>query len=372
MEKIYLDNAATTKPDVQSLDKAVAYYKNNYFNPSAKNRDSVEIAKVLSQAKNDVLLSFNGYDAVFTSCGTEADNMAIFGFFKRKNAVTTLGEHSAVYNSFIELQNKGFEVRFAELNADGSVNREDFLSLVDENTTFCSVVHVNNETGAVNDINTLAKLAKQKSKRLIFHSDGVQAYQKIDYKLDGNVDLYSVSAHKIGAVKGVGALIFKRGLTVPPYIIGGGQQEGLRSGTENVLGILDFAFCAEKFRNNFKNNLQNAEKLKLLFLENLKGGKVISSDNGSPYIVSLSFKDLRGQVIMNMLDDENIIVGTGSACSSRRPHSRVLKNVGLSKGELDGVIRVSFGFDTTCEEVLYAVDKINNITEKLYNVLYKK
>lgn len=372
MEKIYLDSAATSKPDEKSLDNAVSYYKKNYYNPSAKNRDSVEVAKLLKQAKNDVLLPFSGYDAVFTSCGTESDNMAIFGFFKRKNAVTTLGEHSAVYNSFIELQNKGFEVRFAKLNADGSVNVEDFLSLIDENTSFCSVVHVNNETGAINDINTLARSAKQKSKRLIFHSDGVQAYGKIDYKLDGSVDLYSVSAHKIGAVKGVGALIYKKGLNIPPYIIGGGQENGLRSGTENVLGIYDFSLCALSSHKNLKNHLQNAEKLKLLLLENLRGGKVVSSDNCSPYIISLSYKDLKGQVIMNMLDDENIIVGTGSACSSKHPHSRVLKNVGLTNSELDGVIRISFGFQTTAEEVLYAVEKLNNVTEKLYNVLYKK
>ncbi len=177
---IYFDNAATTRPNGECLKKAEKYLYNDYFNPSA--------------------LYAEGYsDLLFTSCGTEADNTAIFGGAKRGNVVTTAGEHSAVFACMNELKQRGTEVRFAALNADGSVNTDSLLSLVDEKTSLVSVIHVSNETGAVNDIARLAAAVKKKNKYTLFHSDGVQAYGKIPFRLTCDIDMYSVSAHKIGA-----------------------------------------------------------------------------------------------------------------------------------------------------------------------------
>ena len=221
---IYLDNAATTKPDEEVLAEAVKYYEENFWNPSALYAGGLAVKKRINEIREEILKGFpSSFEAVFVSCGSEADNTAIFSFAKRGNAVTTSGEHSAVYESFCELKKRGVEPRFANLNDDGSVNVNDLLSRVDEKTTFVSVVHVNNETGAINDINAIAELVKKKNPSVIFHSDGVQAYGKIPYRLNDKIDAYSVSAHKIGGLKGVGVLFKKKNLAVTPLVFGGGQ-----------------------------------------------------------------------------------------------------------------------------------------------------
>ncbi len=371
---IYLDNAATTKPLFSAVRDAEIFLTENYFNPSAKYKNGIEVKKQVDSAKNEILRCFPPfYDLVFTSCGTEADNTAIFGFCKRGNVITTQGEHSAVYECFNELKKKITDVRFAPLNADGSVNIDKLLELVDDKTTFVSVVHVNNETGAINDINAIANQIKKKNPSVIFHSDGIQAFGKIPYALCDSVDLYSVSAHKIGGLKGTGALIKKKKLTLPPYIFGGGQESGLRSGTENVFGIKVFEGATKHHYENIKDFYQKAVYLKGLFLQNLDTSlvRVISSDNSSPYILSLSAEGLRGEVIMHMLEEFGIIIGTGSACSSKNPHSRILKACGYSAKTLDGMLRISFNEDNTEDEILFAVNKLNECVKRLKGIMRK-
>ncbi len=221
---IYLDNAATTKPSESAFEKAKTFVTERFYNPSALYNEGYALQSELKKARF-VLLSkiadANAFDLIFTSCGTESDNQAIFSFAKRGNAVTSVGEHSAVLSSFKELKTRGVvETRYAPLQKDGKVDVEKLLSLVDEKTTFVSVMHVNNELGAINDVNTIARLVKQKNPRVIFHSDGVQAYGKIPFRLSKDIDLYSISAHKIGGLKGVGALIKRKSLAFPPYIYG--------------------------------------------------------------------------------------------------------------------------------------------------------
>ena len=369
---IYLDNAATTKPDEETLEKAVKYYDENFYNPSALYRGGLDVKKQIFEIKSEILKCFPFMeDVVFVSCGSEADNTAIFSFARRGNAVTTSGEHSAVYESFTELKKRGVEPRFAKLNKDGSVNVENLLSLIDEKTSFVSVVHVNNETGAINDVNNIAEEAKKKNPSLIFHSDGVQAYGKIPFKPNNKIDLYSVSAHKIGGLKGVGALIKKKNLVMTPLIFGGGQENGERSGTENVLGIVDFGMAAKKHNENILKNFEKTQKLKRNFLDNLdrRFVEVLSGENSSPYVISLSAKGLRGEVIMHMLEEFGIIIGTGSACSSRQRHSRVLKNCGYLVDVLDGALRVSLSDKTTEEEMVFACEKLNECVRRLKGVM---
>ena len=217
---IYLDNAATTRPDGQCLDKAKQFIYENYYNPSALYAEGYNLHLTLKRAKKDILhcIANDNFDITVTSCGTEADNHAVFCAGRRGNVVTTLGEHSAVFSAASELKQRGIEVRFAPLNCDGSVDVEELLKLVDEMTSLVSVIHVNNETGAVNDINAIAAMVKRKNKNTVFHSDGVQAFGKIPFKLGADVDLYSVSAHKIGGMKGTGALIRRKTLSLKPYI----------------------------------------------------------------------------------------------------------------------------------------------------------
>ena len=231
---IYLDNAATTKPSESALKQAEKFNSDLFFNPSALYRYGLTVAKEIKNAKETILrhLGSTNHEVIFTSCGSESDNMAIFGAVKRGVFITSAGEHSAVYKSFLELKNLGKEIYFAPLNSDGSVNELELYRLIKEHkTTFVSIMHVNNETGAINNVNEIAKNIKAIDKSIIFHVDGVQAYGKIPFKLSSNIDLYSISAHKINALKGTGALIKRKNLNVSPLIIGGGQENGLRSGT---------------------------------------------------------------------------------------------------------------------------------------------
>ena len=212
---IYLDNAATTKPDEECLKLAEKYLYEEFYNPSALYREGYGIQLEVRQARENILALIadkENFELIFTSCGTEADNAAIFGAGRKGNVVTTMGEHSAVFSAVNELKQRGIEVRFASLNADGNVNTEHLLSLVDEKTSLVSVIHVNNETGAVNDIAAISKAVKSKNKFTAFHSDGVQAFGKIPFRLTKDIDFYAISAHKIGGIKGCGALIKRKTL----------------------------------------------------------------------------------------------------------------------------------------------------------------
>lgn len=365
---IYLDNAATTKPLDSAINQSLVFNNELFYNASAKYHGGVEVNKRLKNTKETFKKVFGGYfDVIFTSCGSESNNTAIRSYLKRGNAVTTLGEHSAVYSVFDDYKKQGYDSRFAKINSDGSVDVDNLLSLIDNNTVFVSVVHVNNETGAINDVNYIAKQCKKINPRLIFHSDGVQAFTKIPYKLSSDIDLYSVSAHKVGGLKGVGALLKNKNLkSLKPLIIGGGQEDGLRSGTENVFGISVFERAVIDKTTNFNEYYNRAVQLKNAFLSNISNEvKIISSENSSPYIISISAVGLKGEVLQHMLEDDGVIVGTGSACSSKRPHSRVLQSAGYDSQTLDGVIRISFGVDTTVSDVIFATQKINENVLKL-------
>ena len=372
---IYLDNAATTKPFSDAYENALKFSSDEYFNPSALYKCGLKVKDELSNARKSILRSFpEGYDLIFTSGGSEADNSAVFSSARRGNAVTTLGEHSAIYESFKEINRRGVETRFAPLKQNGQVDVCALLELIDENTSFVSVVHVNNETGALNDINEIAKAVKLKNKNVIFHSDGVQAFCKINYKISSAIDMYSVSAHKINAFKGTGALIKKSKLNFSPLIFGGGQEGGARSGTENVFGILAFKTATELHNTKLAETVEKFNLLKKTFIDNLNSNffKIISDSNCAPHIISVSAVGLRGEVLQHMLEDYEVIVGTGSACSSKSPHSRILKNCGYSGKVLDGVLRISFSSETTLEEVKFAVEKLNFCAEKLNGIMNRR
>ncbi len=370
---IYLDNAATTKPSEQAFDRARAYATEKFYNPSALYKEGFALQSELKKVRS-VLLSKVGdegsFELVFTSCGTESNNQAIFSFARRGNAVTSAGEHSAVSASFAELKNRGIaEPRFAPLQKDGRVDIEKLLSLVDEKTSFVSVMHVNNEIGAVNDVNKIAKLVKGKNPRVIFHVDGVQAYGKIPFRMGKEIDLYSISAHKIGGLKGVGALIKRKSLALPPYIIGGGQESGRRSGTENVFGIMQFGYAAEE---KFATLREDYERIKG-YRERLWAGLDkdifcrLSTEEGTPYILSVSAVGLRGEVLLHLAEENGLLIGTGSACSSnaKTRYSKVILACGYDERTADGVLRLSFSPQTTEDEVEKAIAILNAVAKDL-------
>lgn len=373
---IYFDNAATSKPDTECLKRAEKYLYELYYNPSALYAEGYNIQLALREARKNILsavASNENFELIFTSCGTEADNQAIFGAGKRGNVVTTLGEHSAVFSAANELASRGTEVRFAKLDSDGRVNTDSLLDLVDEKTSLVSVIHIGNETGAVNDIEKISAAVKNKNPHTVFHSDGVQAFGKIDFKLSKNIDLYSVSAHKIGGIKGCGALIKKKQLVLKPYIFGGGQEKGARSGTENVFGIKDFEFAAMKRFENIKENYKKARQINDLMWEKLDKSLFtrISPKDNSPYILTVGAGGVRGETILHEADDSGLIIGTGSACASneKRRYSRVILACGVNENLADGILRLSFSPENTMEEAEKAALLLNNLVRNRKNTM---
>lgn len=362
---IYFDNAATTKPVDKCLKLAEEYFNDNYYNPSALYRSGYGLNGQLKAARSNIIKNIadeNKFTLIFTSCGTEADNQAIFNV-RRGNIVTTLGEHAAVNSAVLQLQQSGFDVRFAKLNPDGSVNVENLLGLIDEKTSLVSVIHVNNETGAVNDIRKISEEVKRKNKFALFHSDGVQAFGKVEFSLTDNIDLYSVSAHKIGGVKGCGALIKKKSLQIRPYIYGGGQESGLRSGTENVFAIKCFEYATQQKYERLQENYQKVKALNSFMRKNLDKSlfTVISGEYASPYILSVAANGVRGETILHEADDKGLIIGTGSACSSnsKKRYSRVILSCGIDEKTADGILRISFSDCNTLKEAEEAVKILN-------------
>lgn len=368
---IYMDNAATTRPKASVLKRAEIYLNEKFFNPSGLYREGFALKLEIEESRKNILshIAADGYEIIFTSCGTEADNTAVFNYGRRGNVVTTAGEHSAIANSVKELKTRGVDVRIAPLNKDSSVNVEALISLVDDNTTLVSVMHVNNETGAINDVNEIARLVKEKNPRAVFHSDGVQGFGKIPYRLSKDVDLYSLSAHKIGAIKGIGALIKRKGLHMNPFIYGGGQEGGKRSGTENVFGIKTLEYAAEEKYKTIESDYARLSSYKDSFIQRLNKNifAVISPQNSSPYILCLSAKKCRGEILLHMANDKGLIIGTGSACSSneKNRYSRVILASGYSKETADTIIRVSFSDETTSDEVDEAIKILNGVAEQL-------
>lgn len=368
---IYFDNAATTKPDGNCLSAAAKYLTEKFYNPSALYAEGYNLHLELEEARRNIVSHIadpDEYEAVLTSCGTEADNQALFCGGRRGNIVTTYGEHAAVFSAANELARRGIEARFAALNSDGGVNVDSLLSLTDGKTSLVSVIHVNNETGAVNDINAIAAAVKKKNPRALFHADGVQAYGKIPFRLSQNVDMYSLSAHKIGGVKGTGALIKRKKLVLSPYIWGGGQEKGLRSGTENVFGIKMLEFAAGKVYGSIEDNYKKISDVKNRLWELLDKELFvcISQGGGSPYILTVAAEGVRGETILHMCDDEGLIIGTGSACSSNsaKRYSRVMQACGIKENLIDGVLRISFCSNSTIPEAERAAEILNGAVRK--------
>ena len=367
---IYLDNAATTRPDLSAVKAAAQFNESLYYNPSALYREGLSVRKELNAAREFICRSLSSkHDLVFTSCGSEADNQAIFGTAKRGAAITTAGEHAAGYKSFAELKNRGIDVSFAPLKKDGSADVDSLLRLVaDKKPGLVSVVHVNNETGAINDIGRIAQEVKKIAPSCIFHSDGVQAYGKINCRLPEAVDLYAVSAHKIGGLKGTGALFKKKGLHLPPLIYGGGQENEFRSGTENVFGIKVFEYAARARLEKIDENFLHVKRLNGIMRDKLRETvQFISSEQASPYILTFSVHPIKGEVLLHSLEDCGIIVGNGSACSSKNRFSRVIEACGYPNN--DGVIRISFSPENTEEEVSAAADRINELVNRLAKII---
>ena len=363
---IFLDNASTTKLSLRAKE-AIIQGADNFINPSASYSAGLNNKKIIEDAKKTILSNLKVQykeNLIFTASATEANNLAVFGSAKagKEQYLFSTGEHLCVYNCAAELKNRGYNVKFIPLTADGVVDVQIFEELLKEPTAFVSCLHVSNETGAINDIEKLSNLTKSKWPNAVFHSDGVQAFGKIEVNLSKlkNVDLYTISAHKINGPKGIGALYVKNKNKLKTLIFGGGQEYNLRSGTENLPSICAFSEASKERLENLNNNLEKVKKLNSIFRSeiekhNLKNIKFNSTTSNSPYILSMSFVGVKGETLVRMCDDDGLLVGTGSACSSKKTSlNRVLLAMGKSKEETEGAIRVSFSHENTEDEVKIA------------------
>jgi cysteine desulfurase len=377
---IYLDNAATTKPYDDIVNNALQFTSNHYYNPSSVYVNAFEVKKQLQQKKAEfaALLGAKREEIVFTSSATEANNLFLQGVVtsnKKDEFVFGAGEHASVFEVAKALKQKGVVVHFAKLLENGQVDETHLISLVNENTRLVSVMHVSNETGAINDVKTLTQKIKQKNSSTLVHCDGVQAFGKIKVNVQRlGVDAYVVSGHKIHAVKGIGALFLKAGVNVTAQMLGGGQEDNLRSGTENVFGIITLVESAKRMVENLEQNHQKVTQLNDLFVTELtKNSEVVihSAKTASPYIISFSVLGVKSEILVHMLAKEGVLVSTGSSCSSNSKvaGNRTLEAMGKTKTEVLGSLRVSFSEYNTVEEVTTAVKTISNTIKKLKDKL---
>ena len=317
-------------------------------------------------------------EIVFTSGGTESDNTAIIGAaranaWRGKHIITTSIEHPAVLESCQELVKEGFEVTYLPVDETGVVRLDDLKNAIREDTILVSMMFVNNEIGAVEPIAEAGKLIKSINEQIVFHVDAVQAYGKFRIRPKSmNIDLLAVSAHKIHGPKGVGFLYIKKGTKIVPICYGGGQQKGMRSGTENVPGIAGMALAAQMCYDDFDKKISALYELKKYLMESLT--ERISDirlngpecEKGAPHIVSVSIKGLAAETVLNMLSSKEIYVSAGSACTSNNPHvSDTLKAIGLDKSLLESTIRISMSTQTTKEEIDYLLDVLSSQVETM-------
>ncbi len=373
----YLDNSATTKCAREVIDIVVKTMGEDYGNPSSKHLKGVEAEKYVKNARQTIAktLKCNEKEILFTSGGTESNNLAIIGTAmanKRRgnHVIVSSVEHSSVKEPFNFLEENGFRVTYLPVDERGVVSLDALRNSLDDETILVSVMYVNNEIGTVEPIEEIGHIVKDFNKDIVYHVDAIQAYGKFKiYPSKVNIDLLSVSGHKIHGPKGSGFLFIKDKTKIKPVIFGGGQQKGMRSGTENVPGIAGLGVAAGLiYDSSFNDKIAKMYELRKCFiteLQKIDGVTVngfVSDDSAAPHIVSASFKDVRAEVLLHALEDKNIYVSSGSACSSNRPGlSSTLVAIGLDKELLDSTIRFSFCFETTKEELDYTLDNLKEI-----------
>ena len=383
---IYLDNAATT-PIFESVNQLVFEINSKwFFNPSALYDKASEAKQMLFDAKTQLAknLGASAENIIFTSGATESNNLAIFGFLTGKKDAEYIfsgGEHPSVFDVANQLKMQGKTVKFLPLEKDGTVSCESLKNALTPNTHFVSIMHVSNETGAINDIENLCKTAKEYNKNIVFHCDGTQSFGKISVNVQKlGVDAYTISSHKFHGPKGVGALFVKNLAKIKPLFFGGGQQDGHRSGTENLSGICGMALASDIVTKNLAENCAKINALRDYVKQELWANcsDLIfnESKNNSPYILSVSFKNLRGEVLLHMLDKCGVLIGIGSACSSKKQDNRILELMGVKKEYVLGSIRISFSSFNTPEEVKEAtriiIEQVNLLKDKMskWRMLY--
>ncbi|MGI5877365.1 MAG: cysteine desulfurase family protein [Christensenellales bacterium] len=373
MNEIYLDNSATTRPFDEVIARMAKAMSEEYHNPSSLYRPGVSVRERIDEARSAVaaLAGLSGWGVFFTSGGTESNNLALTGALPASrnscgHLITSAGEHPSVMRTIEALSERGYEVTCLNIDGRGQVDPAALRDALRPDTALVSIMQVNNETGAILPIGELGRVIRERAPGALFHVDGVQALGRAALR-QADIDLYSVSAHKVHGPKGVGALLARPGLRLHPAVLGGGQEQGLRSGTENTPGILGFAKAAEIYAQRQQEFAGRMMELKIALAQGIAERISDACFNGpepgegAPHILNVSFPGLRGEVLLHALEADGIYVSTGSACAAtRHTASPVLAAMGLPPERMESAIRFSLSPLTTpsdIDETLRALER---------------
>lgn len=377
--EVYLDNSATTRCFDEVAQLAAKVMAQDYGNPSSMHLKGVEGEKYLRHAREVIAknLKVNEKEILFTSGGTESDNMALIGTaFANQRAgrhlITTQIEHPAILQTMQYLEKQDFEVTYLPVDTNGQVKLEELQRALRKDTILVSIMHTNNEIGSLQPIVEAGAMIKRFNPSIVFHVDAVQGYGKFRIQPKRmNIDLLSVSAHKIHGPKGIGFLYINEKIKIHPIIWGGGQQKGMRSGTENVPAIAGMALAIETIYQNLDEEIEKLYQLKQRFIDGamkIDDVKIngLTGRDSAPHVVSLSVRGVRSEVLLHALEEKGIYVSAGSACASNKPAvSATLQAIGVEKDLLDSTIRFSFSVFTTPEEIDYTLQNLYDIIPML-------
>ena len=383
MNEIYLDNSATTRPYPEVVGLAARVMSDIYGNPSSMHDLGLAAGQAVAEARRQVAAVFNvnEKEITFTSGGTEANNIAVFGAARRNrnrgdHLVTTLVEHSSVLNCFRQLEQEGFRVDYLAVDNRGVIDPEALWALVNEKTTLVSIMHVNNELGSQQPLAEAGRIVKEINGSAIFHVDAVQSFARLPLKIkEWQADLVTCSGHKIHGPRGAGCLWVNRGTQLQPLFFGGGQENGLRPGTENTTAIAGFGLAAKMTASGQAGKAAQLMALKLTLIKELRESDINFKINGpdpeegAPHILSLSFPGVKAEVLLHSLEAKGIYVSAGSACHSRRPEpSHVLEAIGLEEKLLKSALRFSFSTMNSETEIIHAADGVAEAIRELQNI----
>ena len=382
--EIYLDNSATTKPYKEVVDKMVEALTTDYANPSSLHRKGINVEKNIKSIRQDIARTMGAKDKeiYFTSGGTESNNSLIRGvanlYKKRKNhIISTEIEHPSVLNTLKDLEEDGFEVTYLKVGKDGKIDIEDLKKSIKPTTILVTIMHVNNEIGTIQPIEEIGKYLKSLKDKIYFHVDAVQSYGKLNFKPSKyNIDFMSVSGHKLHGPKGIGFMYIKENNRLKPILTGGGQEIGIRSGTENVPGIYGLGEAIKILNKDLNETIKKIQELKDLLKEeivnNIDNIKINSPEDGVCHILNISFEDIKGEVLLHYLEQKGVYVSTGSACSSKKKGSHVLNAIGLNPKEIDGAIRFSLSDLNTKEEIIEVVKILKESVSDLRMIIRRR
>ena len=382
--EIYLDNSATTKPYQEVVDKMVLALTTQYGNPSSIYKKGIEVEREIKEIRRNIARSLGAKETeiYFTSGGTECNNTIIRSVAnlnkKTKNhIISTVIEHPSVLNTLKDLEADGFEVTYLPVGKDGKISLEDLKNAIKKETILVSVMHVNNEIGTIQPIEEIGKYLKSLDEKVYFHVDGVQSYAKIKFRPSRyNIDFMSVSGHKLHGPKGIGFMYVKENNRIKPLLTGGGQEIGIRSGTENVPGIYGIGEAVRILNQDLEGTIDKIKGLRDLLKEeilaNIDNVKINSPEDGVCHILNVSFRGVRGEVLLHYLEQKEIYVSTGSACSSKKKGSHVLNAIGLTPDEIEGAIRFSLSDLNTKEEIMKTVEVLKESVSDLRMIIGRR